>query len=448
MRSIEAAPSSVKSMTTSSSDRSQATPQGRCTRISPSAILDDRLQGKELEWARDHLLHCDACRERVEDFREMLLRVGKLPSIPIATPTIEQAYAAVVPEAMRDASAVRTYSQPRPPIETEVAGTTMIELPSQPSYAVADVAEVLDPLSDLEREIFRDTPWEDRPQTLPPLHPPGIGHEEADLPFAHEETVEAPAPTNEPIPAAPPVPELLTGSLKPVAIDSHRFDPPALDPPPTEPWFAEPQAEPPDQVAEEPLQTPPPRTDNVMRIAVGLGAAACVLLAAVLYEGGGLFSSPSRKTAATATPRPSVSASLRPSSSATPSTLPSTSAPAVIAQVGDGATGESVLRIRPGSALPTFTRLVFDLSGSGLPAMVVSKPDDLHVLVTFRNTKGANVPVNGIHSIQVAGVEPAVQDGADLTFTIDLNRPVRPVVFTMAPSGGHPYRLVLDLYSS
>jgi N-acetylmuramoyl-L-alanine amidase len=107
-----------------------------------------------------------------------------------------------------------------------------------------------------------------------------------------------------------------------------------------------------------------------------------------------------------------------------------------------------LLRLRPGSALSTFTRLVFDLSGSGLPAIVVTRPDDLHLVVTFQNTTGANVPLNGVHSIQVAGVEHAVQEGADLVITIDLKRPVRPVVFTMAPSGGHPFRLVLDLYSS
>src|SRR5256885_11042083 len=68
------APNSGRSMTTSSSEGN------RCTRISPSAVLDDRLDGKDLEWARDHLRRCEACRDRDADFREMLLRVRRLPS--------------------------------------------------------------------------------------------------------------------------------------------------------------------------------------------------------------------------------------------------------------------------------------------------------------------------------------------------------------------------------
>src|SRR5438045_9300100 len=74
MRWTGVARSLGRSMTTSSFDRN------RCTRISPSAVLDDRLDGKDLEWARDHLRRCEACRERVADFREMLLRVGRLPT--------------------------------------------------------------------------------------------------------------------------------------------------------------------------------------------------------------------------------------------------------------------------------------------------------------------------------------------------------------------------------
>ncbi len=457
-------------MTTSSSERN------RCTRISPSAVLDDRLQGKELEWARDHLLRCDACRQRVEDFREMLLRVGRLPSTPIAGPAIDQAYAIAVPQAIREIPLLRPYEFRPPPVETEVAGTTMMEVPAQPpAYEGAEVAEVPDPLSDLEREIFRDSPWEDRPEALPPVHAVGgFRDEPAASLFAEESALEPGVIEPEPVPppSPPPLPEVLAGPVKEVPVDSHQ----PVQSPPAEPVFewspavlaepsllAEPAVSEPsvlpeergpetlDEVAERPEAAdiaPSARSDNVMRIAVGLGAAACVLLAAVLYESGGLLKTSSVKTAATGTARASASATPRPTPKPSPSVLPSTSVAPVIARVGDGATGGSVIRIRPGNALPTFTRLVFDLAGSGLPAMVVTRPDELHVVVTFRNTTGANVPVNGIHSIQVAGVERAVQDGPDLVITIDLNRPVRPVIFTMAPSGGHPFRLVLDLYNT
>src|SRR5437773_7232110 len=88
-------PNSGRSMTTSSSEGS------RCTRISPSAVLDDRLDGKDLEWARDHLRRCEACRDRVEDFREMLLRVGRLPSASVGAAAMDQAFAVAIPDRFR-----------------------------------------------------------------------------------------------------------------------------------------------------------------------------------------------------------------------------------------------------------------------------------------------------------------------------------------------------------
>src|SRR5256884_9998964 len=84
--------SSGRSMTTSNFDRN------RCNRISPSAVLDDRLDGKDLEWARDHLRRCEACRERVEDFREMLLRVGRLPNATVGSGAMDQAVALAIPD--------------------------------------------------------------------------------------------------------------------------------------------------------------------------------------------------------------------------------------------------------------------------------------------------------------------------------------------------------------
>src|SRR5207248_11019165 len=90
-------------MTTSSFDRN------RCTRISPSAVIDDRLDGKELEWARDHLRRCEACRERVEDVREMLLRVGRLPSWPVGSAAMDQALAPAIPDRRRSPGGMRSF---------------------------------------------------------------------------------------------------------------------------------------------------------------------------------------------------------------------------------------------------------------------------------------------------------------------------------------------------
>ena len=46
-----------------------------CRLISPSVVLEHRLDGEDLAWVRDHLRRCEACRERVDVFRERLLRV-------------------------------------------------------------------------------------------------------------------------------------------------------------------------------------------------------------------------------------------------------------------------------------------------------------------------------------------------------------------------------------
>src|SRR3989442_4276765 len=102
--------SSGRSMTTSNFDRD------RCNRISPSAVLDDRLDGKDLEWARDHLRRCEACRERVEDFREMLLRVGRLPSATVGSAAMDQAFALAIPDRLRSQGGIRSFEvAPAPP---------------------------------------------------------------------------------------------------------------------------------------------------------------------------------------------------------------------------------------------------------------------------------------------------------------------------------------------
>ncbi|MEA2633560.1 MAG: hypothetical protein QOH92_327 [Chloroflexota bacterium] len=447
-------------MTTSSFDRN------RCTRISPSAVLDDRLDGKDLEWARDHLRRCEACRERVEDFREMLLRVGRLPSAAVGPAAMDEAFALSIPDRLRAEAGSRSYDIAPPP-----AVPTATELP--PALR-PEVSSIPDLLTELEREIFRDEPVQDHPTRLAPmpepLYPTMVEPEEIES-MRPAEPVQPmpfydPAPP-EPIEAAvepevtPPVqPEAFPEPLREVPVDSHREADRNewVAPPDPEPW-----AQQPEPVDEEPVlpfnqeaevATPvaPNKPDNAMRIAVGLGAAACVLLAAVLYEGGWLSKlvtgrATAARVTATASLRPS--ASVRPSVSPSPSLSPTAAAAApVLFRLGNGVSGGTVYRIRPGTAVAGYTRLVFDIRGSGLPTMVITKPDDLHIGVTFQNTTAAGVPVNGIHSYQVAGIEPAVQQGADGVITVDLARPARVTAFTLAATGSYAWRLVVDVHTS
>ena len=193
-------------------------------------------------------------------------------------------------------------------------------------------------------------------------------------------------------------------------------------------------------------------SDTLMRIVVGLGTAGCILLAAFLYEGDWLHlrqqAAVSPAPSATVQPTPTPTAAPTPSPIPTPTPIALAPAP-VVARLGNGLTGESVIRIRPGTAYATYTRLVFDLQGPGLPSMVITRPDSLHLVVRFKATKaGSQLVVGGIHSAQVARIEAPLQDGADLLITIDLARPVRLVPFTLPASGGYHPRLVLDLYRS
>ena len=116
--------------------------------------------------------------------------------------------------------------------------------------------------------------------------------------------------------------------------------------------------------------------------------------------------------------------------------------------LGNGVAGGTMFRIRPGTAVAGYTRLVFDIHGNGLPTMIITRPDDLHVVVTFKDTNVAGAPVNGIRSYHVTAVEPGVQQGADGSITIDLARPVRVTAFTLAATGGYAWRLVVDLHTS
>src|SRR5439155_1473212 len=233
--------------------------------------------------------------------------------------------------------------------------------PEFPLAMRPEVSSVPDLLIELEREIFRDEPGQDHPTQLTPIpestHPmmaePPV--EEIDA-LAPEEDVEPQGVFISELPLIPAVPEVLPGPLREVPVDSHR-EPEAVvserEPEPVATAVPESSnvlfdQEPALRFDEEVAPAPPPRTpDTGMRIAAGLGAAACVLLA-----------------------------------------------------------------------------------------------------VTFKAATVTGVPVNGIHSSQVAGIEPAVQQGPDGTITIDLTRPVRVTAFTLPATGGYSWRLVVDLHTS
>ena len=459
-------------MTTSSFERN------RCTRISPSAVLDDRLDGKDLEWARDHLRRCEACRERVEDFREMLLRVGRLPSAAIGTGAMDEAFALSIPERLRAQAGPRSFDIAPTPTAPTVPTAADLPPPLRP-----EVGSIPDLLTELEREIFRDEPVQDHPTRLSPTPEPlypamaepteeiePVRPTEPDQPMPFLELDPEPMdPVGEPESVAPAQAEAFTTPLREVPVDSHRetesvewahepesveAEPPRRDVPAPvttnlifdhEPAFSF------DPEADAPAPAPPPKSDTAMRIAVGLGAAACVLLAAVLYEGG-LFK-PSHNVSsaavkATASVHPSATTRASVSPSANPSASSSAAPAPVLFTLGNGVSGGTMFRIRPGTAVAGYTRLVFDIHGGGLPTLIVTRPDELHVAVTFKATNAAGAPVKGITSYQVAAVEPGVQQGPDGMITIDLARPVRVTAFTLAATGGYAWRLVLDLHTS
>jgi hypothetical protein len=448
-------------------------------------VLDDRLDGKDLEWARDHLRRCEACRERVEDFREMLLRVGRLPSATVGSEAMDQAFALSIPDRLRSQGGTRSFEVAPPQQMSSVPIPQDLPQPVRP-----EVTSIPDLLTELEREIFRDEPLQDHPMPLSPVPEPlyptmAARPEEIETfePAQPETLVEPVAPlasfevtpideAAEPEPAEPARPEIFSGALREVPVDSHRqveFTDWGREPEPQQASAVEASPapvpvtsnvvfsqEPPmriDDESEAAPAAPPRKPDTAMRIAVGLGAAACVLLAAVLYEGG-LFKSPHKVSSTAATvaasvhSSPSVRASISPSASPAASASVSASTGPVLFTLGNGVTGGTMFRIRPGTAVAGYTRLVFDMHGSGLPTMIITRPDDLHVVVTFKETNVAGAPVNGISSYHVTAVEPGVQQRPDGTITVDLARPVRVTAFTLPATGGYAWRLVVDLHTN
>jgi len=425
-------------------------------------VLDDRLDGKDLEWARDHLRRCEACRERVEDFREMLLRVGRLPSATVGSAAMDQAFALSIPDRLRSQGGTRSFEL------AAAAPAPMVPAPHDLPPAVRpEVSSIPDLLTELEREIFRDEPLQDHPMPLSPvpepLYPtlteqpeeiepveaveaaepplrevPVDSHQQVDFTDWRREPQQTPEPEPEPEPAPAAALEASPFPI-PVSTSNAVFD--------QEPALRL------DDKSDVAPAAPPRKPDTAMRIAVGLGAAACVLLAAVLYEGG-LLKTTHKVSSTGATVGQSVHASatarasVSPTSSAAASASASTSTAPVVYTFPNGVTGDTMFRIRPGTAVAGYTRLVFDMHGSGLPTMIITRPDDLHVTVTFKDTNVTGAPVNGISSYHVTAVEPGVQQAADGTITIDLARPVRVTAFTLPATGGYAWRLVVDLHTS
>jgi hypothetical protein len=434
----------------------------------------------------------------------MLLRVGRLPKATVGSAAMDQAFAAAIPERYRDEVGSRSFA-----IGSADNGRVISPVPEMPEPIYPEVTSIPDLMSELEREIFHDEPIQDHPTPLMSFAEPIVptmAEAEVDQQVEMSPAVEPPAQT-EPAEVETDASE----AWREVPIDSHREPviPIAPEPQPTswtpepepatwmrepEPvaWKPEPQAvevireaepetepepaiqtvasehtnvifdhqpaltfEQPEQ-PEQPEAPPRRKSDTALRLAVGLGAAACVLLAAVLYEGGYFVklthslsaTLPTAKTAVHPSPSISTSTSARISPSA--SLVPTASAPpaTVLYTLGDGVGGGSVFRIRPGTAVAGYTRLVFDIHGSGLPSMIVTRPDDLHVQVFFKETTVTGVPVSGIHSYHVDAVEPGVQQGTEGSFLIDLAHPVRVTAFTLPATGGYAWRLVVDLHTS
>ena len=360
-------------------------------------MLDDRLEGKDLEWAIEHLKGCDACRDRLEEFREIVVRVERLASAPIAPAVLRDAYTWAIPEEMR----------------------------TDPELAFGALASAAAPVAPQPPSTRFELPYWERPATTqePPPAAPG-----------RSAVQERPAPAPPP-PARLPIDDSLATPVHAVMVDSRQAGPP----PARESGVDEDTAIASDSQHEA-------RVSTMTRLAVGLVAAACVLLAGVLYADHGLLTA-FRGRAASASHSPSASLKSSPGASVAPGLSPTPAAStaptaAVIANLGDGAVGERVWRLRVGTAVPAFTRLVFDMQGPGLPAMTVTQPDTLHLVVTFKDATGPGLATGGIHTVRVAGVEPAVQQGNDLVITVDLARTVQPKVFTLTG----PARLVLDLY--
>jgi len=425
-------------MTTSSSER--------CTRISPSAIIDECLAGEDLEWALDHLNGCPTCRERVEEFREIVVRLERLPSAAVSPQAVNAAYAWAIPEAFRSAVAGTADQEPiRPPV------------PGASPAALVDVTSSAPQTAPRAAEPYG---WAPGRRDIPPVDPGLVVGE----------------PTRVEEPTRPPDSERWFPTRRAQAVDEPMLPLPTVEPGTRQRFiesgqdgWARPKAAPSSDVADRreeleaaPAESPPEsreRDSNLLRLAVGLVAAACILLAGILYGQSGLWRilnrtaiTQSPKVSATVRPNasPSGQASLSPSprASLTPTPVPSPPVP-VVASLGDGATGVKLYNVRYGTADARYTRIVFDMAGSGFPTMVVTKPDDTHLVVTLKEVAPQVTSIKpGTRLPRVSDVEGPVQQGQDLIATIVLSTPVNPAITTLPPEPGKGWRLVVDLYSA
>jgi hypothetical protein len=455
-------------------------------------VLDERLDGSDLEWAHDHLRRCDACRARLTDFTDMALRVERLPMASVTSEAIAEALAWITGRPIdEDAWQIDEEDEPFPAPAMPVA-----ELIAEPEPLLAAVEELPAAsaiLEDPETSTLFEEPQPaasfdeanpseavlDEPDPEPDWFE---AHEEAKFFDGPNEAADlamlaAPSEFPEPPVALPPLTPpasvvQLTSHAPTQPVASHLLSdlekeifkdspweftglPPLSQAQPASPMPATRIAPPPDLGATYPLRSREDKvsgSDTLMRIVVGLGTAGCILLAAFLYEGDWLHlrqqAAVSPAPTATLQPTPTPTVAATPSPIPTPTPVALLPAP-VVARLGNGLKGESVIRIRPGTAYSNYTRLVFDMQGAGLPSMVITRPDSLHLVVRFKaTTASSQLVVGGIHSAQVARIETPLQVGADLLITIDLARPVRLAPFTLPASGGYHPRLVLDLYRS
>src|SRR5437879_2703735 len=185
--------------------------------------------------------------EGVEEFRELLLRGGLLPSAAVGAAAMDEAFALSIPDRLRTEGGSRTYEiAPAPPVPGAPAPTDL------PPPLRPEISTIPDLLTELEREIFRDEPVQDHPTRLSPMAEPLYPA------MAEPEEIEPePEPIQDVAEAEPvaPAPETLPAPLREVPVDSHREAEHAA-------WAAQPE---PDQwePQPEPVHPEPSRWDDV-----------------------------------------------------------------------------------------------------------------------------------------------------------------------------------------